>query len=133
MADAPGSSKTRTTLIVMSLCLNVALIALILVGLGRAGGGFLAQPGVMAPAQMARLVPGEREKIMAVVARHRDAMRDRRRAARRSRLEAFRIFASPNYSEGEFAGALDQIRTADAALEEEAVAAAARRGQCPDR
>ena len=34
-------SRTRATLMVMSLCLNVGLIALILVGLGRVGQGLI--------------------------------------------------------------------------------------------
>jgi uncharacterized membrane protein len=122
MAD-PAPSRTRTTLMVMSLCLNAALIALILVGIGRVGGGFLTTPGVIAPVQIARGLPSqEKEKVLDIVAEHRDAMRDRRRAARRARLEAFRIFAAPNYTAGDFARALDQVRAADAALEEEAVA-----------
>jgi uncharacterized membrane protein len=123
MAETKPSS-TRTALIVMSLCLNVGLIALILVGMSRVnGGGFIAQPGVMAPAVIARTLPEEeRQKILDIVAEHRDAMREKRQAARRARLEAFRIFAAPNYIPGDFATALDRVRAADAALEEEAVA-----------
>jgi uncharacterized membrane protein len=120
--DDPKPSRVRTTLLVMSLCLNVGLIALILVGLGRAGTGFIGQPGVMAPAQIARgLPPQQREKILDIVAEHRDAMREKRQTARRARLEAFRIFAAPTYIAGDFAQALDQVRAADAALEAEAV------------
>lgn len=116
-------NRTRTTLMVMSLCLNVGLIALILVGIGRVGGGFIAQPGVMAPGQIARgLPPQQREKILDIVAAHRDAMRERRRAARRARQEALRIFGAPDYTQGDFTRALDQVRSADAALEEEAAA-----------
>ncbi len=119
----PVYSRTRTTLLVMSLCLNVGLIGLILVGIGRAGGGFIAQPGIMAPAEIARgLPPEQREKILDIVAEHRDAMREKRQAARRARLEAFRVFAAPDFIAGDFARALDAVRTADAALEEEAVA-----------
>lgn len=127
MADpAPPShsqNRTRTTLMVMSLCLNVGLIAMILVGIGRVGGGFIAAPGVMAPVQIARSLPDqERDKIFGIVAEHRDALREKRQAARRARLEAFRIFAAPDYTAGDFAHALDAVRAADAALEEEAVA-----------
>ena len=119
----PSYSRTRTTLMVMSLCLNVGLIALILVGIGRVGTGFIAQPGVMAPAQIARgLPPQQREKILDIVAAHREVMRERRQAARRARLEAFRVFGAPDYSAADFTRALDAVRTADAALEEEAVA-----------
>lgn len=122
-APTPSYSRTRTTLMVMSLCLNVGLMALILVGIGRVGAGFIAQPGVMAPAQIARgLPPQQREKILDIVAAHREVMRERRQAARRARLEAFRVFAAPDYSAADFTRALDAVRTADAALEEEAVA-----------
>jgi uncharacterized membrane protein len=122
-APTPSYSRTRTTLMVMSLCLNVGLIALILVGIGRVGAGFIAQPGVMAPAQIARgLPPQQREKILDIAAAHREAMRERRQAARRARLEAFRVFGAPDYSAADFTRALDAVRTADAALEEEAVA-----------
>lgn len=124
MADpASAQSRTRTALMVMSLCLNVGLIALILVGIGRVGGRFIAQPGIMAPAQIARALPSpQQEKIRDVVAAHRDTMRERRQAARKARLEAFRVFAAPDYSPGDFTRALDGVRMADAALEEEAVA-----------
>lgn len=122
MAD-PAPSRTRTTLMVMSLCLNVGLIALILVGIGRVGDGFIAQPGIMAPAQIVRvLAPEQREKVRDIVALHRGVLRERRQAARQARLEAFRIFGAPDYSQGDFTRALDNVRMADAALEEEAVA-----------
>jgi uncharacterized membrane protein len=120
--DSPRPSRARTILLVLSLCLNVGLIALILVGIGRVGGGFIGQSGVMAPGQIARdLPPEQREKIRDIVAVHRDAMRDRRQAARRARLDAFRVLAAPDYTAADFSRALDDVRNADAALEEEAV------------
>lgn len=120
---APAQSRTRTTLMVMSLCLNVGLIALILVGIGRVGGSVFARPGFLAPAQIAReLAPERREKIRDVAAAHRDALRERRQAARHARAEAFRIFSASDYSPGDFTRALDGVRMADADLEEEAVA-----------
>jgi uncharacterized membrane protein len=77
----------------------------------------------MAPAQIARLLPPpQQEKVRDIVAAHRDALRERRQAARQAQLEAFRIFAAPDYSPGDFTRALDSVRMADAALEEEAVA-----------
>ena len=119
----PANNGVRTTLLVMSLCLNVGLIALILVGMGRVGGGFIARTGLMTPTQIARgLGPQQRQKVLDVAAAHRDVLRERREAARRARQEAFRIFAAPDYSPGDFTRALDGVRMADAALEEEAVA-----------
>ena len=122
MAD-PASSRTRTTLIVMSLCLNVGLIALILVGIGRVGQGLIGGTGMMGPAQIARALPDVgREKVQGIMAEHRDALRDRRRAARAARQEVFRVFTAPTYVAGDLARALDQVRAADASLEEESVA-----------
>jgi uncharacterized membrane protein len=121
--DETARTRTRSTLLVMSLCLNVGLIALILVGIGRFGRGGPPPPaGLMAPGQIARgLPPKQREEILDIVAAHRPALQTRRRAARRARLEAFRIFASPGYTADEFSRALDQVRDADAALEGEAI------------
>jgi uncharacterized membrane protein len=121
MAD-PAPSRTRSTLLVMSLCLNVGLIALILVGLGRVGPGFMG-PGVMAPAQIARDLPRSgRQKVLAVIAEHRLALREKRRAARAARLNVFRVITAPTYVAGDLSRALDQVRATDAALEDEAVA-----------
>jgi uncharacterized membrane protein len=127
MADPAASrtdwSRTRATLLVMSLCLNVGLIALILVGLGRVGPGLLGGQGVMAPGQIARVLPDAgRQKVQGIMAEHRDALRERRRAARAARLDVFRVFTAPTYVAGDLAHALDQVRAADAALEEESVA-----------
>jgi uncharacterized membrane protein len=114
--------RTRIILLVLSLCLNVALIAMLVVGMGRSGGRFFAGPGVMAPGQIARGLPSQqREKILDLVAEHREAMRDRRRAARRARLEALRVLDAPDYASADFGRALDDVRTADAALEEGAI------------
>ena len=126
MADPASSrtdwSRTRATLMVMSLCLNVGLIALILVGIGRVSPGLGGQ-GVMAPAQIARALPDAgRLKVQGIMAEHRDVLRERRRAARAARLEVFRVFTAPTYLAGDLARALDQVRIADASLEEEAVA-----------
>ena len=127
MADPAAShamsSRTRATLLVMSLCLNVGLVALILVGLGRVGPGLIGGQGVMAPAQIARALPDAgRQKVQGIMAEHRDALREKRRAARAARQEVFRAFTALPYVAGDLARALDQVRAADAALEEESVA-----------
>jgi uncharacterized membrane protein len=127
MAEAGPSSamstRTRATLLVMSLCLNVGLIAFILVGIGRVGQGLIAGPGMMGPAQIARELPDAgRLKVMGIMAEHRDGLREKRRAARQARQGVFRAFIAPNYLPGDFARALDQVRAADSALEEEQVA-----------
>jgi Spy/CpxP family protein refolding chaperone len=120
MAEATPS-RARTILLVLSLCLNVGLIAMIAVGMGR-GGRLFAGPGELAPGRIARGLPQEQQqKIRDLVAEHRDALRDRRRAARAARQEALRVLDAPNYSSADFGRALDDVRDADAALEEETV------------
>lgn len=123
-ASSPNmSSRTRATLLVMSLCLNVGLVALILVGIGRVGQRFAGGPGMMAPAQIARALPDAgRQKVQGILAEHRDALREKRRAARAARQEVFRVFTALPYVAGDLARALDQVRAADASLEEELVA-----------
>lgn len=121
MADS-APSRTRSTLLVMSLCLNAGLIALILVGLGRFGPVFMP-PGAMAPVQIARDLPDAgRQKVLGVIAEHRDALREKRRAARAARLAVFQVITAPTYVAGDLSHALDQVRAADASLEEESIA-----------
>jgi uncharacterized membrane protein len=127
MADAAPSRtmspRTRATLMVMSLCLNVGLIAFILVGIGRVSQGLIAGPGVMGPAQIARELPDAgRLKVTGIMTEHQDALAEKRLAARIARQRVFRALIAPNYLPDNFARALDQVRAADAALEEESVA-----------
>ncbi len=137
MADAGPSrtmaSRTRATLMVMSLCLNVGLIALILVGIGRVSQGLIAGAGVMGPAQIARELPDAgRLKVTGIMAEHRDVLRERRRAARLARQGVFRAFIAPNYLPGDFSRALDQVRAADFGAGRGISGATARRDQCAD-
>jgi uncharacterized membrane protein len=124
MADPAPWSKGRTLLLLLSLCLNVALIAFLFVLLTRAvAGGFIGQPGgQLAPATIAQgLSPESQAKVREVQALHAEAMRQARQAARRTRLVAFRIFAAPNFNPDSFGQALEDVRAADARLEEEAI------------
>ena len=125
MADQPRPSRGRAVALVLSLCLNVLLIGLLVVGLGRAvQGGFIAQPGgQLAPGQIARaLAPADQAKVRGIIAQHQPAMRQARQGARRARLAAFRIFAAPDYTPDAFAQALEAVREADSRLEEQAIA-----------
>ena len=117
-------SRGRAIALVVSLCLNVLLAALILGVLSRAvGGGFIGQPGgQLAPGIIARgLSPESQDKIRGIQAEHRDAMQEARKGARQARLAAFRSFAAQDYSPNAFANSLEQVRAADGRLEEEAI------------
>jgi uncharacterized membrane protein len=123
MSETP--SHGRSILLVVSLCFNLALVGLVVVGFTRAvGGGFIAQPGgALAPAAIARGLPqDEQDRIRAILAGHQEGMRAARRAAQRARREAFRVFAAPDYKADGFAKALDAVREADGRLEDQAIA-----------
>ena len=121
----------RNVLLVLSLCLNVALLAILGVGavrLAAAAGRapFIGQPaGPLAPGQVMRsLSPERRGAVQAVVRRHRPELLRLRRAARDARQETFGVFAAPGFDNAAFAAALDRVRDADGALEDEAIAQA---------
>jgi uncharacterized membrane protein len=123
--QTPKSSRRRSVALVISLAVNVLLIAVIAVTLMRAvNGGFIRQPGgVLAPASVMRELPEDRRQaIRAVQVKHQDAMRSARREARRARLAVFRVFAAPDFDPAAFDRALAHVHDADAALEMEAIA-----------
>ena len=125
MAEDARSASVRRFLLIASLCLNLILLGLILVGVGRVvQAGFIAQPGgPLAPGQIMRsLPPDQAEKVRVLQRQHQPALRQARQGARKARLAAFRLFAGPNYSPESFAAALENVRAADAKLEEEAIA-----------
>jgi uncharacterized membrane protein len=120
-------SRGRTIALVVSLALNVLLVGVIAVGVTRAvNRGFIVQPGgPLAPGAVMRVVSeARRPAIRDIQLRHRDAMRRDRQEARRARLEAFRLFGAPDYDRSAFDKALAQVREADGALEDEAIAMA---------
>jgi uncharacterized membrane protein len=120
-----GPTPWRTIVLVLSLCLNILLIAALVVGAARAArGGFIAQPGgALAPGAVMRAVtPERREALRQVMQGHRAAMMRLRQAARQARLDSFRVFAAPHYDNAAFAAALARVSAADNALEQEAVA-----------
>jgi uncharacterized membrane protein len=121
----------RNVLLVLSLCFNVALLAILGVGVVRLAGAmnrapFIGQPaGPLAPGQVMRsLAPERRAAVQAVMRRHRPALTRLRRVARDARQESFAVFAAPNFNNAAFAAALDKVRDADGNLEDEAIAQA---------
>ncbi|MEI9988908.1 MAG: periplasmic heavy metal sensor [Rhizomicrobium sp.] len=116
----------RKWLLIVSLCLNVALIAGIAVVAWRiahfdiaAGGG-----GPMSPRAVMAEFPDREGAIQRIVAAHRARIADLRRAAAQARREVFGAFAAPDYTLRKMAASLDAMAAADAAVEREAVALA---------
>jgi uncharacterized membrane protein len=123
MSEAtPGTPARRSTALIVSICLNVALVAMIVAGIAGAffhrgshwEGGPLGMHAMMSVA-----TPGEREKIEAIIERHQarlDQLGDQARAARRT---AYEIFAEPQFDRARYVEALDKMRAADDALKSE--------------
>lgn len=128
--SANGPNPWRNVLLVLSLCFNVALIAILGVGAVRLATAnrapFIAQPaGPLAPGQVLRsLSPERRQALQAVMRQHRAALTELRQAARQARQQSFRVFSAPQFDNAAFNTALERVSAADGALEDEAVAQA---------
>lgn len=128
--SAARPNAWRNVLLVLSLCLNVALVAILGVGAVRmvaaARAPFIGQPaGPLAPGQVLRSVtPERRQALQAVMRQHRPALVQLRQAARQARQDSFRVFSAPQFDSAAFNAALERVSAADGALEDEAVAQA---------
>jgi uncharacterized membrane protein len=121
MSEVPVRQKPSLLLIV-SLCLNVALLGVVGVTLWRSNDQEVEPrvPRVGLSAQtLTQMVPAEKTKIEAILSRHRLRLRELRSDAMRARIESFRILTEHNFDSGAFAKALAQVQTADAAFEAE--------------
>jgi Spy/CpxP family protein refolding chaperone len=120
-SEVPVRQKPSLLLIV-SLCLNLALIGVVGVMMwryhGREFGPREPRPGLSAQ-MLIRMVPAEAPKIGGIVARHRPRLRELRGDAMRTRAESFRLLTEPDFDSAAFAKSLAAVQTADAALETE--------------
>jgi uncharacterized membrane protein len=117
---AAAQAPKRSILLIVSLCLNVALIAMIVVGFvngvrhARPSREFLSPRALIADAS-----PAERAKIQAIIDAHAAKVAMLKKADRAARLAAFKLFADPQLNPVEFAKAVESIHQADDALREE--------------
>jgi len=121
MSEAPVRQKPSLLLIV-SLCLNVALLGVVGATLWRSNeeAPEPRTPRAGLSAQMlTRMVPAEKAKIEAMLSLHRPRLRELRIHAMQARVESFRLLTDPNFDSAAFAKSLAQVQTADAALEAE--------------
>jgi len=121
MSEAPVRQKP-SLLLILSLCLNVALLGVVGVMVWRSNEQELEPraPRAGLSAQMLmRLVPAEKVRIEAILAEHRPRLRELRTNAMRARVGSFRILTDHNFDSTAFAKALAEVQTADAALEAE--------------
>ena len=121
---APPTSRRRSVLLIVSLCLNLLLVPVVAVVIYHAAhrGYEIGSGGVLAPHTVMRAVPEKQAQIEAVVAAHTPKIRTLRAASVRARRDAFRALSSPDYTPEKFRQSLAAVASADAALERENLA-----------
>jgi len=121
-AAVPARSGPSVLLIV-SLCVNVALIALVAIAVLRAGPRTFEprKEGALGAHALMRMVPAETAKIQAVIDSHHQRMRELREQAMQARAESFRALTASEFDAGAFAKSLAAVQNADAALEAESL------------
>ncbi len=121
----PTPARRRVSwLLIVSLCLNIALVPVIAAVVMRAlhreteiGSG-----GILAPRSLMTAFPQERRAIQKVIDAHTPAIRTLRAGSVRTRIAAFEVLASPAYTPQKLTAALQTVTAADGALETESVA-----------
>ena len=124
MSDAQSgttrAAPKRSILLIVSLCLNVALIAMVAVGIANAILHGPSRGGAFAPEVLKEnATPAERTKIDAIIAVHAGKVRELRQAAVAAHRAAFKTFADADFSPAAFESAVDKAQDADDALRRE--------------
>ncbi len=124
MTDAVSPPRRRSWLLIVSLCLNIALVPVIAAVVIRAlhRDTAIGSGGVLAPRSVMAAIPDERAPIQKVIDAHSAKITALRQASIRTRREAFAVLAAPDYTPEKFAAALAAVTDADHALEAESVA-----------
>ena len=117
MADTFAPPPRRNVLLIVSLCLNAALILILAIGLWRTTHPFASQRGILSPYGLMHEVPAKRDQVQAILDSHTAELRSLRVASGDARLKAVASLDAPVYSPAKFAAALKAVGTADAALE----------------
>lgn len=119
----PAPRRGRRIFLILSLCLNVFLVAVIVVGVMRAvhrRNDPMTAGGPFSPYVLLHVAAKEdRPKIQAVIDRHKASVRHLRDQAVAARVASFETFAAPDYTPEKFNAALDKVREADAAVGKE--------------
>jgi uncharacterized membrane protein len=123
MSDPVIASKRQpSVLLIVSLCLNLALIGLVAITFMRTGMRHFEpreeKIGLSAQSLM-RMIPAEEDKIRAIVDAHHKLMRPLRQQAKRARAESFQLLEAKDFNADAFAKSLSDVQNADAALESE--------------
>ena len=123
MSDAPpgttAQAPKRSVLLIVSLCLNVALVVMIVAGIVNAIY-HARPPRFFAPEALEEYAaPAERAKIDAIIAAHAGKIKELKEASKTARRAASKVFADPNFDPAAFVSALNKAQDADDALRRE--------------
>lgn len=117
-----GTTRRRNIWLILSLCLNVLLIATIAMGIARAWHRhkeFVMGPPFSAESIVSHLPPDRAAKVQAIIDAHAAAMKRLRDDATNARLKARPIFTAPRFDAAAYARAQRALRAADNALQVE--------------
>jgi uncharacterized membrane protein len=122
-AQSGKSGSHSAVPLIVSVCLNVALVAMIAVvvatGISHGNRPRWASGPLGTDALMDVASPGEQTRIQAIMDAHKLRLRDLSKQVADSHKLAFRIFASDRFDEPAYAKALDGIRNANDAMQVE--------------
>lgn len=121
--SAVAARRQPSVLLIVSLCLNVALIGLIAIAAMRFQDAFQMKghKRELSPQALMRIVPAERDKLQTIVDTHRPRLRELRAAAMNAREASLRILASHDFQPEAFERSLAAVEQADAAFQSEIV------------
>jgi len=112
----------RSWFLIVSLCVNVILLVIIVMGTIRnhREQEAIATAHAFSPRSMMQLVgPEDAAKIQSVMKAHEARIIATLAASHKARAEAFAAFRAPNFDPAAFKAALARMRAADAAFEQE--------------
>ena len=125
-SGSTGQAPRRSVLLIVSLCLNVALVVMIVAGILNAIHRQPPRGNPLGPDALKEdAAPAERAKIDAIVAAHAGKIQELRKADWAARRTAFKIFAAPNFDPAAFSNALGKAQDADDSLRREMSAVSA--------
>lgn len=116
--------RRRSWLLIVSLCLNIALIPVLAAVLIRAAhrDTVVGAGGALAPLSVMAALPDERIHIRKIVDAHTPKILALRKAAQSARKQALAVLGAPDFTPAKLSAALEVVHVADAALEAENIA-----------
>lgn len=122
MTDTPARPR-RNYLLVVSLCLNVALIGVIAGAIWRIShiDTSIGAGGPLAPHTVMAQFPARAPAISAIIDAHRKKLKELRHASVQARVVFFRALSAPDFDPKAMTQTLDAVAVADAALEAESL------------